>query len=206
MPRKINLSDEINRLFNQWLTSLDSLISQKSFNLFYKKLKLLTERIIWSEYRELFIFLDDIYHDMIERILIAQSKDMIDNLDYFCSWYREALKNLLLNKVISENRYKRKYIIPESKLTFEYETAEDKYSFDFYQNEEQLSDLKEIIYQILNKDIEKKIFYERHVLDFSIKKLAQSNNSTEANIKYRLGKTKKRLQKRLNVYLHKKDY
>ncbi len=193
--------EDIDKLYNKWLTSCDEKISRKSFVIIYSKLKHLTEKIIWDFDKNLMEYKDDIYHEVLEKTLVAINKDMINNTDFFSSWFRATLKNHLINFAKSEKRNKRRNIISASKLTFDYESAEDKYSYEIFENQETLFDLKDSINQVFTKEPEHNLFLEKHLLEIPIKELSQKYKTTEANIKYRLGKSKKILKIKFKKYI-----
>ncbi|MDT3740752.1 MAG: hypothetical protein RO257_14770 [Candidatus Kapabacteria bacterium] len=120
----MKLSQEIDSLYHDWVTSHDTKVVLLSFNKLYRKLKKMTYAIIGLNFKKLRNEREDLFHDMIERTIKAKEKNMINTVDFFSAWYRLALMNHLRNAVKHKKRLKMKMIITEADMINEIDISE----------------------------------------------------------------------------------
>lgn len=190
---KHSLTSEINSLYHSWLTSTDPSVSDRSFTQFCIKLEKYTKGYLRAQYKELLPFFDDIFAEMIEKIYNAYMRQEIDTLDYFCSWYRVAIKNHSINYHKYLHRDKRVNIQNEYQMGMNITEIEFNVCMQNFYSDQQQQEAAEIINSILPFEPDKDLFYARHVLGISVNVLAQNYDTTDDGVKSRLKRAKQRL-------------
>ena len=188
-----NLTDQINALYNRWLTSIDPIVSNLCWIEFWKLLKTYTSRILYHESEALLLYFDEFYSDMIFKVYYSQQNNLIDTLDFFCNWYRKAVKNHIVNYHLYLHRDKRINIENESQSGRSISDIENDICVLNFYNDEHQQELAEIFNSILPLERDNSLFYDRHVYGITEEELAKDYDTTVDGVKGRLKRAKKRL-------------
>lgn len=186
----MKITDEINKYYNQWKTSSDYFKRNYAYNRLYMKLKKLTLAKIRLHYNKIYNYAEDIFHDIMLKVVKYDVNDKIKNIDFFYGWFIYVQETMILDFIKYKYREKRKIIIYKDDI----DNLSHHIAINEYYQLEKTDYCHELISQfekIEPTNIE--LLKEFYIYGYSYNEIADKNNVTTESIRGKMKRAKKKI-------------